>query len=195
MLPCFHPAQLSCSTSSFCSLRTTSIQQRGLSSPAPNTAPRQPDECYEFGQLWSVSVLTAEILCAVTQSHHFNFLICVGQGPVRGPPPQSVAQQPFQMPPPPVMGQPQMPPPQSPSANMPMVGQPTVQMTGPPMAGPPMAGPPMAGSPMAGPPMAGPPMGGMGSPFPGPSPPGPGGFQPGPGAAVPPGYPQQAGMN
>ncbi|XP_051284770.1 protein transport protein Sec24D isoform X2 [Dicentrarchus labrax] len=118
-------------------------------------------------------------------------------GPMQSPPPpptNSVAQQPFQISPPPAMGQPQMPPglqsphmspqmspPQSPPATMPMAG--------PPMAGSQMAGPPMAGSQMAGPPMAG-----MGRPFPGP-PPGPGGFQQlGPGAAGPPGYPQQGGQ-
>ncbi|KAL7374522.1 hypothetical protein ABVT39_002250 [Epinephelus coioides] len=130
-------------------------------------------------------------------------------GPMQGPPPaSSVAQQPFQTPPPPAMGQPQMPPgpqsphmspqmspPQSPPASMSMAGP---QMAGPPMAGPPMSSPPMAGPPMSSPPMAGPPMGGppmagMGRPFPGP--PGPGGFQqPGPGAAGPPGYPQQGGQ-
>ncbi|XP_003967017.2 protein transport protein Sec24D [Takifugu rubripes] len=109
-----------------------------------------------------------------------------GQGPARGPPPQPVAQQPFQMPHAPVMGQPQMPPgPQSPQMSPPQS----------PSASMPMGGPPMAGPPMAGPPMAGPPMAGMGRPFPGPSPPGPGGFpQPSPGAAVPPGYPQQPGQ-
>ncbi|XP_033507639.1 protein transport protein Sec24D [Epinephelus lanceolatus] len=130
-------------------------------------------------------------------------------GPMQSPSPaSSVAQQPFQTPPPPAMGQPQMPPgpqsphmspqmspPQSPPASMSMAGP---QMAGPPMAGPPMSSPPMAGPPMSSPPMAGPPMGGppmagMGRPFPGP--PGPGGFQqPGPGAAGPPGYPQQGGQ-
>ncbi|KAM4612154.1 protein transport protein Sec24D isoform 2-T3 [Polymixia lowei] len=129
-------------------------------------------------------------------------------GPMQSPPPptSSGAQQPFQMPALPGMGQPQMPPgpqspqmspqmspPQSPPASMSMSGPP---MAGSPMAGPPMAGPPMAGSQMAGPPMAGsqmagPPMAGMGTPFPGPSPPGAGGFQqPGPGQ----GYPQQPGQ-
>ncbi|XP_037614281.1 protein transport protein Sec24D isoform X3 [Sebastes umbrosus] len=122
-------------------------------------------------------------------------------GPMQSPPhpASSVAQQPFQTPLPPAMGQPRMPPGpqsphmspqmsplQSPQGSMPMAGQ---QMAGQPMAGPQMAGPPMAGHAMTGPPMAG-----MGGPFPGPHPPGPGGFQqPGPGAAGPLGYPQQAG--
>ncbi|XP_053198960.1 protein transport protein Sec24D [Scomber japonicus] len=133
-------------------------------------------------------------------------------GPMQSPPPapSSVAQQPFQMAPPPAMGQPQTPPgpqsphmppqmtpPQSPPASMPMAGP---QMGGPPMAGPQMGGPPMAGPQMGGPPMAGsqmggPPMAGMGRPFPGPPPPGAGGFQqPGPGPAGPLGYPQQGGQ-
>ncbi|XP_042257010.1 protein transport protein Sec24D [Thunnus albacares] len=133
------------------------------------------------------------------------------QGPMQSPPPtpNSVAQQPFQMAPPPAMGQPQTPPgpqspqmppqmsqPQSPLTNMPIAGP---QIGGPPMAGAQMGGPPMAGAQIGGPPMAGaqmggPPMAGMGRPFPGPPPPGAGGFQqPGPGAAGPLGYPQQAG--
>eukprot|EP00064_Thunnus_orientalis_P001441 superscaffoldBa00000098_g1444 len=143
------------------------------------------------------------------------------QGPMQSPPPtpNSVAQQPFQMAPPPAMGQPQTPPgpqspqmppqmsqPQSPLTNMPIAGSQIggppmagAQMGGPPMAGAQIGGPPMAGAQIGGPPMAGaqmggPPMAGMGRPFPGPPPPGAGGFQqPGPGAAGPLGYPQQAG--
>ncbi|XP_028999109.1 protein transport protein Sec24D [Betta splendens] len=103
-----------------------------------------------------------------------------GQASMQSPPPpaSTVAQQPFQAPPPvghpqmlpglqsPHMS-PQMPPPQSPQASMSMTGQP----------------------------MAAPPMGGMGRPFPGAPPPGLGGFQqPGPGVAGPQGYPQQAGQ-
>uniref|UniRef100_A0AAQ5XCW6 SEC24 homolog D, COPII coat complex component n=1 Tax=Amphiprion ocellaris TaxID=80972 RepID=A0AAQ5XCW6_AMPOC len=81
------------------------------------------------------------------------------------PPTSPVAQQPFQTPPPPAMGQ-MAPGPQSPPPTMPMGGQS----------------------------MAGPPMAGMGRPFPGPPPTGPGGFQqPGPGLAGPSGFPQQAG--
>ncbi|XP_075999892.1 protein transport protein Sec24D [Genypterus blacodes] len=131
-------------------------------------------------------------------------------GPMQSPhpPASSVSQQPFQMSPPPAMGQPQMPPgppsmipqmspPQPPPGNMAMAGPPMPgpPMPGPPMAGPPMPGPPMPGPPMAGLPMAGPPMAGAGRPFPGPPPPGAGGFQqPGPGAVGPPGYPQQPGQ-
>lgn len=100
------------------------------------------------------------------------------------PPASSAAQQPFQMPLPPAMGQPQMVPgPQSPhmSPQMSPLQSPQASMS---MTGQSMAGPQMAGSPMAG----------MGRPFPGAPPPGPGGFQqPGPAAAGPQGYPQQAG--
>uniref|UniRef100_A0A3Q1BAZ2 SEC24 homolog D, COPII coat complex component n=1 Tax=Amphiprion ocellaris TaxID=80972 RepID=A0A3Q1BAZ2_AMPOC len=89
-------------------------------------------------------------------------------GPMQSaaPPTSPVAQQPFQTPPPPAMGQ-MAPGPQSPPPTMPMGGQS----------------------------MAGPPMAGMGRPFPGPPPTGPGGFQqPGPGLAGPSGFPQQAGQ-
>lgn len=127
--------------------------------------------------------------------HFTSYRNCLASGPMQSPPlpASSVAQQPFQTPPPSAMGQPQMPPvlqsphmsphmspqmspPQSPPANMQMAGQP---MSGPPMSGPPIAGPPMTG---------------MGRPFPGPPAPGARGFQqPGPGVVGPPGYPQQAG--
>lgn len=177
----FSPAQLPGSTSGSCCLRTTSLQRRGPSGPAPNAAPDQSDGQHELGQLWSVSALVVEAPRALVHSHHLGLLPRAGQGPGRGPAPQSGAQQPFQMAPPPAMGQPQRPPgPQSPPASM-LMGQPTAQMGGPAMGGPPMGGSSMAGSPM----------GGLGSPFPGPSPPGPGAFQPGPGAA---GFPHQAGM-
>uniref|UniRef100_A0A7N6ATG0 SEC24 homolog D, COPII coat complex component n=1 Tax=Anabas testudineus TaxID=64144 RepID=A0A7N6ATG0_ANATE len=101
----------------------------------------------------------------------------------------SVAQQHFQTPPPPAMGQPQMlqgpqSPLMSPQMSPPQSPQASMSVTNQPMASPQMAGPPMAGPPMAG----------MGRPFPGAPPPGPGGFQPpGPGAAGPQGYPQQPG--
>ncbi|KAM9837006.1 protein transport protein Sec24D [Aulostomus maculatus] len=99
-------------------------------------------------------------------------------GPMQSPPSATspVAQQPFQTPPPPVMGQPQMPPgPQSPHMSPPQSPPSSMSMAGPQMGGPPMAG--------------------MGRPFPGPPPPGAGGFQqPGPGAAGPPGYPQPPGQ-
>uniref|UniRef100_A0A7N6FA84 SEC24 homolog D, COPII coat complex component n=1 Tax=Anabas testudineus TaxID=64144 RepID=A0A7N6FA84_ANATE len=102
----------------------------------------------------------------------------------------SVAQQHFQTPPPPAMGQPQMlqgpqSPLMSPQMSPPQSPQASMSVTNQPMASPQMAGPPMAGPPMAG----------MGRPFPGAPPPGPGGFQPpGPGAAGPQGYPQQPGQ-
>uniref|UniRef100_A0A3Q3IMP6 SEC24 homolog D, COPII coat complex component n=1 Tax=Monopterus albus TaxID=43700 RepID=A0A3Q3IMP6_MONAL len=88
----------------------------------------------------------------------------------------SVAHQPFQTPPPPAMGQPQMLP-GSQSLNM------SPQMSS--------SQSPQASMSMTSPQMPGPPMAGVGRPFPGPPPPGPGGFQqPGP-----PGYPQQAGKS
>ncbi|XP_026208593.1 LOW QUALITY PROTEIN: protein transport protein Sec24D [Anabas testudineus] len=105
-------------------------------------------------------------------------------------PASSVAQQHFQTPPPPAMGQPQMlqgpqSPLMSPQMSPPQSPQASMSVTNQPMASPQMAGPPMAGPPMAG----------MGRPFPGAPPPGPGGFQPpGPGAAGPQGYPQQPGQ-
>uniref|UniRef100_H3D180 SEC24 homolog D, COPII coat complex component n=1 Tax=Tetraodon nigroviridis TaxID=99883 RepID=H3D180_TETNG len=136
---------------------------RPQSYPAPPTAPAaygQPPYSTVASQAPPQTQHLTNQMSALSLGSYGQF----HGAPARGPP-QSVAQQPFQMPPPP--------------ANMAM-GKPTAQMAGPPMAGPPMAGPPM---------------GGIGSPFPGPSPPGgPGGFQqPGPGAAVPPGYPHPAG--